>query len=42
MAVPDPKEPHGLKLLIEDYPYATDGLQIWAAIENWVRTYVNR
>ncbi|XP_050285261.1 linoleate 13S-lipoxygenase 3-1, chloroplastic-like [Quercus robur] len=42
MAVPDPTQPHGLKLLIEDYPYATDGLQIWAAIENWVRTYVNR
>ncbi|KAK7839814.1 linoleate 13s-lipoxygenase 3-1 [Quercus suber] len=41
MAVPDPTKPHGLKLLIEDYPYATDGLQIWSAIENWVRTYVN-
>lgn len=42
MAVPDATQPHGLKLLIEDYPYATDGLQIWSAIENWVRTYVNR
>jgi lipoxygenase len=42
MAVPDAKEPHGLKLLIEDYPYATDGLLIWESIENWVRTYVNR
>lgn len=42
MAVPDPTQPHGLKLLIEDYPYANDGLLIWAAIENWVRTYVNR
>ncbi|KAK4591378.1 hypothetical protein RGQ29_021546 [Quercus rubra] len=41
MAVPDPTQPHGLKLLIEDYPYAADGLQIWSAIENWVRTYVN-
>ncbi|KAM7471872.1 hypothetical protein LguiA_010055 [Lonicera macranthoides] len=41
MAVPDPKEPHGLKLLIEDYPYASDGLLIWDSIENWVRTYVN-
>lgn len=40
MAVPDPTQPHGLKLLIEDYPYATDGLLIWTAIENWVRTYV--
>ncbi|XP_062154340.1 linoleate 13S-lipoxygenase 3-1, chloroplastic-like [Alnus glutinosa] len=42
MAVPDPTQPHGLKLLIEDYPYATDGLLIWSALENWVRTYVNR
>ncbi|KAF5727279.1 hypothetical protein HS088_TW22G00969 [Tripterygium wilfordii] len=42
MAVPDPTQPHGLKLLIEDYPYASDGLLIWSAIENWVRTYVNR
>ncbi|KAL2555030.1 Lipoxygenase 3 [Forsythia ovata] len=41
MAVPDPTQPHGLKLLIEDYPYASDGLMIWAAIENWVRSYVN-
>ncbi|EEF28014.1 lipoxygenase, putative [Ricinus communis] len=42
MAVPDPTQPHGLKLLLEDYPYAQDGLLIWFAIENWVRTYVNR
>nr|XP_043614237.1 lipoxygenase 1, chloroplastic [Erigeron canadensis] len=42
MAVPDPSKPHGLKLLIEDYPYAADGLMIWDAIQNWVRTYVNR
>ncbi|XP_010273845.1 PREDICTED: linoleate 13S-lipoxygenase 3-1, chloroplastic-like [Nelumbo nucifera] len=42
MAVPDPTQPHGLKLLIEDYPYANDGLLIWSAIETWVRTYVNR
>ncbi|KAG5044556.1 hypothetical protein AAZX31_03G243000 [Glycine max] len=41
MAVPDPTQPNGVKLLIEDYPYATDGLLIWSAIENWVRTYVN-
>ncbi|RVX16942.1 Linoleate 13S-lipoxygenase 3-1, chloroplastic [Vitis vinifera] len=40
MAVPDPTQPHGLKLLIEDYPYANDGLLIWGAIENWVKTYV--
>ncbi|XP_057978515.1 linoleate 13S-lipoxygenase 3-1, chloroplastic-like [Malania oleifera] len=41
MAVPDPTQPHGLKLVLEDYPYATDGLLIWDAIQNWVRTYVN-
>uniref|UniRef100_A0A5B6YZ35 Lipoxygenase n=1 Tax=Davidia involucrata TaxID=16924 RepID=A0A5B6YZ35_DAVIN len=40
MAVPDPTQPHGLKLLLEDYPYAADGLLIWSAIEKWVRTYV--
>ncbi|GKB24378.1 lipoxygenase 4, chloroplastic [Tanacetum coccineum] len=41
MAVPDPSKPHGLKLVIEDYPYASDGLMIWEAIQNWVKTYVN-
>ncbi|KAK4349800.1 hypothetical protein RND71_029113 [Anisodus tanguticus] len=41
IAVPDSTQPHGLKLLIEDYPYAADGLMIWAAIEGWVRNYVN-
>lgn len=41
MAVPDPTQPHGLKLVLEDYPYAADGLLVWSAIENWVRTYVS-
>lgn len=41
MAVEDPTQPHGLKLFIEDYPYANDGLLIWSAIENWVRNYVD-
>ncbi|KAF6146632.1 hypothetical protein GIB67_008918 [Kingdonia uniflora] len=41
MALPDSTKPHGLKLVIEDYPYATDGLLIWSAIEKWVQTYVN-
>lgn len=41
MAVPDPTQPHGLKLILEDYPYAADGLLIWEAIQNWVQTYVN-
>ncbi|CAL0332442.1 unnamed protein product [Lupinus luteus] len=25
----------------EDYPYATDGLEIWAAIKSWVHDYVS-
>ncbi|KAJ9168849.1 hypothetical protein P3X46_020333 [Hevea brasiliensis] len=41
LAEPDPTRKHGLRLLIEDYPYANDGLLIWSAIETLVRTYVN-
>lgn len=37
----DPTQPHGLRIVLEDYPYAADGLLVWSAIENWVRTYVN-
>ncbi|CAI0466095.1 unnamed protein product, partial [Linum tenue] len=39
IAVPDETKPQGLKLLIEDYPYAVDGLEIWSAIETWVLEY---
>ncbi|XP_010277584.1 PREDICTED: probable linoleate 9S-lipoxygenase 5 [Nelumbo nucifera] len=39
VAVPDNNSPHGLRLLIEDYPYAVDGLEIWSAIETWVHDY---
>ncbi|KAG5560143.1 hypothetical protein RHGRI_003432 [Rhododendron griersonianum] len=39
VAIPDSTQPHGLRLLIEDYPYAVDGLEIWSAIETWVREY---
>lgn len=39
MAVPDSSKPHGLRLLIEDYPYAVDGLEIWSAIQTWVHEY---
>ncbi|WJX92142.1 Lox2p [Trifolium repens] len=41
VAVKDPASPHGIRLLIEDYPYASDGLEIWAAIKSWVGEYVN-
>ncbi|KAI4367853.1 hypothetical protein MLD38_016477 [Melastoma candidum] len=39
VAVEDKNSPHGLRLLIEDYPYAVDGLEIWSAIEAWVEDY---
>jgi linoleate 9S-lipoxygenase len=39
VAVEDPSSPHGVRLLIEDYPYAVDGLEIWSAIKEWVRDY---
>ncbi|KAJ7968563.1 Lipoxygenase [Quillaja saponaria] len=41
LAIPDATQSHGLRLLIEDYPYASDGLLIWSSIEKLVRTYVN-
>ncbi|CAA0823859.1 Lipoxygenase 2- chloroplastic [Striga hermonthica] len=40
MAVEDPTAPHGLKLTIEDYPYANDGLLLYDAIKEWVTDYV--
>ncbi|CAO2195538.1 unnamed protein product [Urochloa humidicola] len=40
MAVPDPSSPYKVKLLVEDYPYASDGLAIWHAIEQWVAEYL--
>lgn len=39
MAIKDSHSPHGLRLLIEDYPYAVDGLEIWSAIKTWVEDY---
>lgn len=39
VAVEDPNYRHGLRLLIEDYPYAVDGLEVWSAIETWVTEY---
>ncbi|KAK4790986.1 hypothetical protein SAY86_031399 [Trapa natans] len=41
LAVEDPTAPHGLKLAIEDYPFANDGLLIWDALKEWVADYVN-
>lgn len=39
LAVPDLNTSHGIRLLIEDYPYAVDGLEIWTAITTWVDEY---
>ncbi|OMO99195.1 Lipoxygenase [Corchorus olitorius] len=39
IAVDDKNSPNGLRLLIKDYPYAVDGLEIWFAIEKWVKEY---
>ncbi|KAM7251104.1 hypothetical protein ACFE04_022987 [Oxalis oulophora] len=41
MAVEDPSMPSGVRLVIEDYPYAADGLLIWSAIKEWVESYVH-
>ncbi|CAI0551315.1 unnamed protein product [Linum tenue] len=41
MAVPHPESKHGLRLLIKDYPYAIDGLDIWSVIRNWVSDYTS-
>ncbi|KAL3516082.1 hypothetical protein ACH5RR_022984 [Cinchona calisaya] len=41
MAIEDPSAPHGLRLLIQHYPYAVDGLEIWTAIKTWVEDYCN-
>ncbi|PNX80721.1 linoleate 9S-lipoxygenase [Trifolium pratense] len=41
IAVEDSTSPHGLRLVIEDYPYAVDGLDIWDAIKTWVHDYVS-
>ncbi|KAL6966376.1 linoleate 13S-lipoxygenase [Sarracenia purpurea var. burkii] len=41
LAVADPTAPHGVKLTIEDFPFANDGLVLWDAIKQWVTDYVN-
>jgi len=40
VAVADPSSPYKVRLLIQDYPYASDGLAIWHAIEQWVGEYL--
>lgn len=41
MAVPDASCPGGVRVLSSlDYPYADDGLALWALTEGWVRDYL--
>ncbi|MCO5611431.1 hypothetical protein L7F22_065684 [Adiantum nelumboides] len=40
MAVEDASAKYGVRLTIENYPYAVDGLELWGAIEQWVEDYV--
>ncbi|GJR39943.1 probable linoleate 9S-lipoxygenase 5 [Tanacetum coccineum] len=40
LAVEHMASPHGVRLLIEDYPFAVDELEIWSAIKSWVKDYV--
>ena len=39
LAKGDPNNPEKLELLIKDYPFAVDGLEIWIAIKKWVADY---
>lgn len=35
----DTNNPTGIQLLLLDYPYAIDGLEIWVAIKEWVKDF---
>ncbi|KAL4355973.1 hypothetical protein HN51_027345 [Arachis hypogaea] len=39
MAIKDENNPSGVQLLLQDYPYAIDGLEIWVAIKKWVKDF---
>nr|GMC93239.1 probable linoleate 9S-lipoxygenase 5 [Ipomoea batatas] len=39
VAVEDSSSPNGVRLLIQDYPYAVDVLEIWSSIKTWVQDY---
>lgn len=41
MAEWDDFSPNGIRLMIEDYPYAVDGLDIYFAIYIWVQDYIS-
>ncbi|KAI3927456.1 hypothetical protein MKW92_044446 [Papaver armeniacum] len=39
LAIKSDKNTSGVQLLFEDYPYGADGLDIWDAINTWVKNY---
>ncbi|KAK1371588.1 Lipoxygenase [Heracleum sosnowskyi] len=41
MAEEDRTSDTGVKLTIEDYPYASDGILLWTIIKKWVNAYVS-
>ncbi|KAL3676005.1 hypothetical protein R1sor_025953 [Riccia sorocarpa] len=42
MAEPaDDTHPGGVKLVVEDYPFAKDGLELWDGIKSWIAKYVS-
>ncbi|KAH0919528.1 hypothetical protein HID58_027188 [Brassica napus] len=38
LAVEDETAEHGVRLTIPDYPFANDGLMLWDALKEWVRS----
>ncbi|CAK9205124.1 unnamed protein product [Sphagnum troendelagicum] len=41
MAERESSAKHGVKLAVEDYPYAADGLEIWDAMKKWNTDYID-
>lgn len=41
MAVPDSSAKHSVRLVLQDYPYAADGLELWGAMKSWNTEYID-
>ncbi|GAA0170917.1 oxygenase [Lithospermum erythrorhizon] len=39
MAISNPDEAAGVQLVMEDYPYGVDGLDIWVVLQRWVSDF---
>ncbi|KAK6259684.1 PLAT/LH2 domain - like 2 [Theobroma cacao] len=39
MALEDPESPTEAQILFQDYPYGLDGLDVWLAIDTWVKDF---